>query len=266
MDVAQVPPHRSYRHRWRWAVAALVVIAITVAAVVVVVTRQRRVLCIGDSLTLQSAPALKADLGSKGFTSQVAAIGGSGLLDTKVSWDTIAHEQVSNYNPDVVVVEFIGNYGIFGSRPGIADKTPAYYAAWEAAAQQLEDILTSRRAQVYWVMGPPVARPSDNVKLMTLDHIYANLHAPNTRTGHPPLIDAIKPFSGPSGGYSEYLPGPDGTPVQMRQADGTHFTLAGIARFGQVVSDAVAVGPIRVFGTLADSRPGVSGLSALLAP
>jgi hypothetical protein len=227
----------------------MVVAGVTIAAVVVVAGRQKQVLCIGDSLTYQSSAALKADLSARGFAPQVIGIGGSGLLDTKVNWASIANREVSELNPDVVVVEFIGNYGIFGTRPGIADKTPAFYSAWAAAAQQLEDILTSRRAQVYWVVGPPVERPADQAKITALAHIYENLHAPNTRTKHPLTIDAIKPFSDATGGYAEYLPGPNGAPVQIRLPDGTHFTLAGIARFGQVVAQAVAAGPTRLFAS-----------------
>ncbi len=198
--------------------------------------RRPSVLFIGDSLTYESRPALKADLEARGFSTQVEAVPGSGLLDTQLSWSERARHLIAADNPDVVVVEFIGNYGLKGAQPGIVDGTPEYYDRWRTAAQLLEDILTSRNAQVYWVIGPPLGETFYQTRLTTLDGIYESLHAPNAASGRPPIIDVVRAFSGPNGGYSEYLPGPHGTLVQMRLADEVHFTVAGIARYADTVA------------------------------
>jgi hypothetical protein len=198
--------------------------------------RRPSVLFIGDSLTYESRSALKADLGTKGFSTQVEAVPGSGLLDTQLSWTKWARHLIAADNPDEVVVEFIGNYGLKGAQPGIVDGTPQYYDRWRTAAQLLEDILTSRNAQVYWVTGPPLGETFYQTRLTTIDGIYESLHAPNVASGRPPIIDVVSAFSGPNGGYSEYLPGPRGTLVQMRLADQVHFTLAGIARYAGTVT------------------------------
>ncbi len=198
--------------------------------------RRPSVLFIGDSLTYQSSSALEADLGAKGFSTRVQAVSGSGLLDTQLSWTERARHLIATDDPNEVVVEFIGNYGLKGAQPGIADGTPQYYGRWRAAAQQLEDILTSRNAQVYWVIGPPLGETFYQIRLTTVDGIYESLHAPNVASGRPPIIDVVKAFSAPSGVYSEYLPGPRGTLVQMRLADEVHFTLAGIARYADTVA------------------------------
>ena len=97
---------------------------------------------------------------------------------------------MASFDPDIVVVEFIGNYGVFGTRPGIVARSPQFYAAWAAAAQELERILTTRGAQVYWVIGPPVPLPTSQRQLLQLDHIYETLEAPNTASGHPLTVDA----------------------------------------------------------------------------
>jgi hypothetical protein len=197
------------------------------------------VLFIGDSLTFESRFALKADLRARGFTAQVQAVSGSGLLDTQLSWSARARHLIAADDPDDVVVEFIGNYGLKGAQPGIADATPQFYERWRTAAQQLEDILTSRNAQVYWVIGPPLGLAFNQGKLTTIDRIYASLHAPNVASGRPPTISVVQAFSAPGGGYAAYLPGPGGTLVQMRLADKVHFTEAGIARYADTVGSAL---------------------------
>jgi hypothetical protein len=241
-------PHE--RRLWPWVVA-LVVGAIAVAVIFVTpLVVPKRVLCIGDSLTSGAAQAVTGHLQAKGFEPEVHAIPGSGLLDTKVNWADQARQVLAQFNPDVVVVEFIGDYGLLGERPGVAANSPQFFAQWASAAQQLEDILTSGGAQVYWVLGPPVAQPVGEHELVSLDYIYQALRAPNTTFGRPLTIDAVRPFSAHGAGYSEFLPNPNGLPVQIRTPDGTHLTVAGDLLFAQTVANAVASGPSRPFWRL----------------
>ncbi len=221
-----------------WIGGAIVLVIAIVVPVAVFGGSRSSILIIGDSLTYQSSSALQADLGAKGFSTHVEAVPGSGLLDTVTNWNLRAQQLIAADKPDEVVVEFIGNYGLLGAQPGIADGTPQFYDQWRNAAQDLEDVLTARHAQVYWVIGPPLASPVNQAKLTTLDRIYESLHAPTT-SGTPPLIDVSKAFSAPTGGFAEYLPEPDGTPVQMRLPDGIHFTLAGIARYAGTVAQSL---------------------------
>ena len=205
-----------------------------------------RVMAIGDSLMVQAGPAVTQELSAQGYDVQVHAVPGSGLLDTKDDWAQMASSLVASFNPDIVIVEFIGDYGLFGERPGIPPDSVQFFNAWRFAAQRLEDILTAQHAQVYWVLGPPVAQLSGEMRLATLDHIYETLDAPNTGTGHPPTVDLTPDFSASRGGYTEYLHGPHGTSVQIRQPDGTHLTLAGGLLFGRVVGrDVKPVSPLR---------------------
>lgn len=228
---------RSWRTLW---VAGTIVVTIAIIVPLFLLSgRDRSVLCIGDSLTEQSSPALEADLGARGYSTQVQAMPGSGLLDTQVNWIEWARQLIAADNPDEVVVEFIGNYGLVGAQPGIADGTPQFYERWRMAAQFLEDVLASRGAQVYWVIGPPLATTFNQTKLTTLDGIYESLLAHNVASGRPPIINVVNAFSAPNGGYSEYLPGPGWTLEQMRLPDGIHFTLAGIARYADIVAQTL---------------------------
>ena len=235
------------RRVWPW-VSALVVAGVAIAVVVVpprVVAK--RVLCIGDSLMSGAALDVTGQLQMKGFDPKVHAIPGSGLLDTKVNWVDQARQLVTQFDPDAVVVEFIGDYGLLGERPGVAPNSPQFFDHWASATRQLESALTSRGAQVYWVLGPPVAQPVGEHELLVLDYIYQALHAPNTATGRALTIDAVRPFSATHGGYSEFLPDSRGQLVQVRTPDGTHMTEAGDVLFATTLATAIASGPSRPF-------------------
>ena len=169
-----------------------------------------------------------------------SALAGSGLLDTEVDWLAHGRRLIAQYDPSVVVVEFTGDYGFLGTRPGIVPFTASFYNAWAQVSQRLEDILCSRGATVYWVVGPVVANPTNNASIATLGKIYAHLHAPNSPSGHPPLIDVTPALSGATGRYAEFLPGPGGHPVQVRQPDGTHFTIYGVTLFARAIAEVIA--------------------------
>lgn len=229
----------------------VIVLGVTIGLIVANEAHGERVLCIGDSLMYQAGSAVTTALQSKGYDVHVNAVPGSGLLDTRYDWPQTASGLIASFNPDIVVAEFIGDYGLLGARPGIVANSQPFYNAWQLAAQQLEDILTARHAQVYWVIGPPVAKPTGEQNVTTLDHIYETLAAPDSGSGHPPVINMNSAFASPGGGYTEYLPGPHGQPVQVRTPDGTHLTPAGENLFARVVASTVKpVSPLRrIVGT-----------------
>lgn len=228
---------RAERRAWPWVAAFVIVVAAVAAPLAVLEAQKKTVVMLGDSLTAESYWAA-ADYLGQGYTVQPAAIGGSGLLDTQVNWVARSQQVIDDTNPSVVVAEFIGDYGLLGERPGVVAHSPAWYEQWAQVAQQMEDVLTSRGAKVYWVIGPPVQDPANNQAIVELDKIYANLHAP-TASGHPPLINVTPLLTGGTGKYTEDLPGPGGTPVEVRTPDGTHFTVYGIALFGKAVAEAI---------------------------
>jgi hypothetical protein len=241
------------RRRVLWLTGAAVLAAVVIVPIYFyALAGGKRVLLIGDSLMVQSSAVTSAGLEARGYDVQVMAVPGSGLLDTdpRINWPARFTNALDSYNPDVVVVEFIGDYGLFGLRPGVVDGSPRFYSEWMAAAQEAENVLGSRHAVVYWVIGPPVQRQSSEVKLMTLDQIYEHLKVPHALYGSPPTIDMVTPFGGPNGQYTQDRKGDQGRVVQLRRSDGTHFTPAGELVFGETVTNAVSRGASRpkIFG------------------
>ncbi|HWD55269.1 MAG TPA: hypothetical protein VG346_09100 [Acidimicrobiales bacterium] len=232
------PGRRSRRRRVTLVVlAAVVVTVLGLGAVVIVLTSHRKVLLVGDSIMQSAGPAATGDLQRQGFQVQVVAYFGTGLLDTKFDWLARMRQLVAQDHPDIVVVEFVGNYGLFGTRPGIADMTPQFFAAWAAAAQQATDILSSDHAQVYWVLGPPMARQAMEQKLTTLDMIYTALRAPLSPAHRPLFVDEVKPFVDAQGRYLPSIVGPDGRQVPLRLPDGVHLAApAGTQRFADAMT------------------------------
>lgn len=49
------------------------------------------------------------------------------------------------------------------------------------------------------------------------------------------FVDGRAVLAGPDGGYTDFLPGPDGAPRRVRKADGVHFCPAGAARLASAV-------------------------------
>jgi len=224
---------------WRWILGFVLVCAAVATPLGILGAQKQKVVLMGDSLTAESSLNTALFLSPLGYEVQSAALGGSGLLDTKVNWVANARALVAQDDPNIVVVEFIGDYGIYGTPPGLVNHSLSFYADWAKVAQQLENVLTSRGATVYWVIGPPVAIPANSAAIAILDHIYEHLRAP-TPSGHPPTINVTPALTGGTGKYTEYLPGPNGTPVEVRTPDGTHFTAYGVALFSRVIAEAIA--------------------------
>src|SRR5579884_2644884 len=181
MAVREPPPIRrpsnasARRRGGRRGVLLLLALALAVTVGVVAsewLGAPTRVLVIGDSLTSESTPAFNGTAGDLGLELHAVGRFGSGLVDADGYWAHEVPRLVAGFDPDIVIVEFIGNYGLFGVGPGISRDTPAFYAAWRAAAQGLEKTLTAHGAQVYWVLGPPLEDPVAQQRVTTIDDIY----------------------------------------------------------------------------------------------
>ncbi len=196
------------------------------------------VVLMGDSLLAQASADITTGLAKLGFSvDSSAAYPGAGLLDTHINWLAKARRLIAEDHPSIAVVEYVGNYGIYGGIAGVGVYTRPFYRRWEVAAQRLEDVLSSGGTTVYWVIGPPVAPRAAERGIEVLDRIYENLHAPRTRSGRPPLIDVTPALTGGTGRYTRFKP--DGMKVQVRRRDGVHFTDAGKALFAQTVIDVI---------------------------
>jgi hypothetical protein len=230
---------RTPRMGVRWLLVVAVVVAAVAVPIGVLHSRPARVELMGDSLMLGAAPDVSTDLGLEGDRVDASlAVDGAGLLDNSPDWLDKARTVVARFDPDIVVVEYVGNYGTFGGPiPGVTVYSPAFFRDWAVRSQRLEDILTSRGATVYWVIGPPIAPRVAAVGVQRLDAIYEHLRAP--AGGRPPLIDITGAVTGGTGRYRLSLPGPGGRPIPVHRPDGVHFTRYGDALMARAIAQAI---------------------------
>jgi hypothetical protein len=196
-----------------------------------------RVMFVGDSITsnVMVDGSGQAFFERHGFDVRRSATPGFGLLDDPQHGyrDQMAL-QVAGFDPDVVVLEFIGNYRSFGDLglPGVEVNSPAFYAAWQVEARAVTVEARARGAAVFWVLGPSVGITSewrDRVHVLAagyrrLGSELCDLH----------YVDAFT------------LLGDPWTPSSLRNPDGVHLSAQGgaaLARaiFRQVVASSGAV-------------------------
>jgi hypothetical protein len=120
-----------------------------------------RVALIGDSIMYQPSCAIAESLAKLGITTSRYAVSGTGLLNGSVNWITRTKQIMASNHPDIVVAIFVGNYPPPPVRDAqghpIVDDTPAFFAAWQARARELSQIVHRGGASMYWVSPPPIA-------------------------------------------------------------------------------------------------------------
>jgi hypothetical protein len=231
---------RSRSRGWCWSAVLAVTVALAPRPSAAAPATTKTVVVMGDSLVAEAVGDLTADLHGAGWhVDATGAVPGAGLLDTRVSWLATAKALVARDHPAAAVVEYVGNFGVYGAPAGVTAYSPRFYALWDRAAQRLEDALAAGGATVYWVIGPPVAPRQNEAGIVVFDKQYALLHAPDTASGHPPLIDVTPALTGGTGRYGASVPGPGGRIVRVRRADGVQLTADGKALFAAVVARAV---------------------------
>jgi hypothetical protein len=200
-----------------------------------------RILFIGDSITgnvLVDGNG-QALFTSHGFEVQRSSSSGFGLLDDpQHGYRDETASRVGAFDPDVVVLEFIGNYRAFGD-PGLAGvdiDTPGFYAAWQAEADAVTRQAAARGARVYWVLGPAVgitAEWRDRVHILAAGYRALATTRCGTR-----FIDAFETLGDP------WAPSP------LRNPDGVHLSAWGGAALAHeifdrvVASSGVAIAPL----------------------
>lgn len=154
-----------------------------------------RVLLVGDSITVNYQRTVAAKLASKGYQVIPAGVAESSILDTGVCDGAYARSLLEYADPDVVVFENNGNYGL---QPGLAPCAPrvtlgskAFYRQWTEAARRNQKTLTSRHARFLWVLSPSVGTAPKRPMIPKLNAIYRHLAAKGIG-----LVDAWSAFGG----------------------------------------------------------------------
>ena len=213
-------------------VLALALVALSSATSCGIFDKKVDVLLIGDSIMNQSGLFAEAYLiqepGVEKASTHVEAINGTGLLTPSVyDWQAKAADLIETYQPKVVVVLFIGNYSDTDLWPGPDgqpipnDYGPAFFTEWGKAADKLNTALSSKGAQVDWVLPPPLAGDEGKRRETGMRQTYLDLKA---RTASIELVDAIPVLGGANGEWVWRRPGVDGGEVTVRQGDSVHLT------------------------------------------
>ncbi|MCZ7529929.1 MAG: hypothetical protein M5U31_06055 [Acidimicrobiia bacterium] len=195
-----------------------------------------RVLLIGDSIMENTGDHLLSELRrvlGDNVIVRVEGHPGSGLLTTeKFDWQRRFDEMLAEFDPDIVVALFVGNYptewpyviGLDG-QPILPD-SPEFHEAWRNAAVQITDRAVTNGASMWWITPPPMRDPGTwGQRAVDLAELYRSLV---TSIPDAEVIESASAVGGIDGGYVEELPDPEtGVLRTVRSADGLHLTSFG---------------------------------------
>lgn len=188
----------------------------------------------GDSLGDTPGSSLISQLSSN------PAVGIIGPVDTHIStglarpevfnWPAYMKTIVTNDQPNAVVLTFGANddQTLTGDGGGESFGSPAWQTEYRRRLGGLMDTITGAASHpvLFFVGIPPVrdmARFSNDYVLI---NNLVNTEA-QARAGRVFYVDTVSALGTATGGYTDGLPNPDGSVVQVRASDGIHFTRAG---------------------------------------
>jgi hypothetical protein len=163
-----------------------------------------------------------------GYEVQRSATPGYGLLDDPPhGYTREMARRVLTFDPDIVVLEFIGSYRAFNDPglPGVDLGTPTFYATWQQEAESVTRQAIVRGAEVYWVLGPSVGISQQWFELVHgIATGYLELSTRLCETHH---VDAFAVLGDP------WAPGP------LRTPEGVHLTAEGGAVLARAICDRI---------------------------
>ena len=206
--------------------------------------RPLRFLLIGDSLMGQPAPTVLRELEAAGAEVRIKHVNASGLLRVRYDWLAEARFQIDDFDPDVVVIHFAGAYGAPYAanerRETITPDSDEFFAAWQAAAAELQQVFLDSGARVYWLSSPPLRNADTNIGAQR--PIRVNLGYQRLAAEIPGVeyLDTGQVLAGLDGTFLEFLTPPCGNePVRARSADGVHLDENGAAVLGAEIAHAL---------------------------
>lgn len=196
----------------------------------------------GDSMVGQFGPMLENTAEESGLVDVTEVIYefSSGLTRPDfLDWPVRLRQVQDEQDPDVVVLFFGGNdsQAIQIEGTWFDFGTPEWLAEYRLRVRSLMDELDNAGRDVYW-MGLPIVRDQEfRMRVEVMNEIY------RTEADSFELVtfvDSWPLFTGPDGGYSEYLTDNSGALVDMRLNDGIHLTTAGAVRLARATFDMIA--------------------------
>lgn len=196
----------------------------------------------GDSMVGQFGPMLenRAEAGGLVTVTEVVYEFSSGLTRADfLDWPSRLQEVRRTQDPEVMVLFFGGNDAQAIQIDGAWHEfgSDAWLAEYRRRVTSLMAELDSAGVDVYWMGMPIVRSPDFRSKVEVLNGIYRSEAEQYPSVTY---VDSWSVFTGPDGGFAEYLAGDNGDLVDMRLNDGIHLTTAGGIRLAEVVFDLIA--------------------------
>jgi lysophospholipase L1-like esterase len=197
-----------------------------------------RVVVIGDSLAVGLARTIGA-----GMDPALVRVVNQARLATGLArpdafdWPAEVARIGKQFRPDLIVVLIGTNDPQPISYPGgntVPMATIEWVRAYRAEIDELITAATSSGARVAWVGLPTMQEPSRRQWARRLNAHYrtqVKMHAGSI------FIDTWDRFSRPDGSYAAYIRDDKGRVVQVREADGLHFTYTGYTMVADLVFD-----------------------------
>ena len=190
----------------------------------------------GDSMVGQFGPMLEntAEAGGLVEVTEVLYEFSSGLTRPDfLDWPVRLGEIREVQDPDVIVLFFGGNDAQAIQIDGVWREfgSAEWLTEYRRRVGDLMAELDEDGRDLYW-MGMPIVRSDEfREKVEILNEIYRSEAG---RFEGVTYVDSWPVFTGPDGGFSEYLTDDDGDLVDMRLNDGIHLTTAGGVRLAEV--------------------------------
>jgi uncharacterized protein len=197
-----------------------------------------RVVVIGDSLAVGLARTIGA-----GMDPSLVRVVNQARLATGLArqdafdWPAEIARISEQFRPDLIVVLVGTNDAQSISYPGgnaIPTHTVEWVRAYRSEIDELITAATSRGSRVVWVGLPTMQEPFRRQWARRLNAHYrtqVKMHAGSI------FVDTWERFSRPDGSYAAYIRDDKGRVVQVREADGLHFTYTGYTMVADLVFD-----------------------------
>ncbi len=197
------------------------------------------VLALGDSVMYDFAPGLAAMFGANGSTFVDGSLFGLGFSFVDYDWRGAAAARLADAHPELVV--FLA--GAWDARSVVvAGRRLAYgspeWAQWyDGEMDALVALVHEAGARLVWLT--PLPNDPGHYDGDLAPVLGAVVRLPQ-RSPDVAVVDSAAAIGAPGGGFARYLPGPEGTPEEVRKPDGIHLCPAGAGRLAAAVAPAVA--------------------------
>jgi hypothetical protein len=176
-------------------------------------------------------------------------------------WPAALVDDMATHRPDVAIILFGGN-----DSQGIQTPTgevfqtvsePGWQAEYARRVGGVMDLLRADGRVVLWVGLPPMREAGFDGRVDILNGIYAG---EAERRPWVTYVDTFPLFGDADGDYVAQGPGPDGSPVDLRQDDGIHLSSPGATVLARALLDRIdaelrAAEEARGAGTTTSSGP-----------